>query len=114
MRKEPAVSSLFLLTGTTFTMFWYSLTAACIALVEWPASAPTVHIGGEGRFARVGSLLRKLDFGHAFAWEQGRDSDLQLVSGERRFIIRGRSLRDRARSGAPSVYPQSQRGSARS
>ena len=78
-------SSLFLVTGTTFTMFWFSLTAASLALVEWPTVAPTVTYGEDGRFARIGGLLHRLDLGHAFAWQQSSGSDLELVSGERRF-----------------------------
>ncbi len=96
-------SSLFLLTGTTFTMFWFSLTAACFALVEWPASAPAVHYGETGRFARLGGVLHKLDFGHAFAWEQGNeDSSLRLTTRER--VFTGREALRRVVLYHPTLY----------
>jgi hypothetical protein len=95
-------SSLFLVTGTTFTMFWFSLTAACVALVEWPAVAPSVKYSEDGRLARIVRLLQRLDFGHAFAWEQSSGSELELVGGERRFS--GRQALARVVLYHPTLY----------
>lgn len=95
-------SSLFLLTGTTFTMFWFSLTAACIALVDWPASAPTVQYSGHGHFGRLVGFLRRIDFGQAFTWHRSTDSELQLVSAERRFS--GRDALGRVVLYHPTIY----------
>jgi hypothetical protein len=95
-------SSLFLVTGSTFTMFWFSLTAACVALVDWSAVAPTVKYDEDGHFGRIGRLLHWLDFGHAFAWEHSSDPDLELVSGERRFT--GREALARVMLYHPTLY----------
>jgi hypothetical protein len=95
-------SSLFLVTGTTFTMFWFSLTAACVALVEWPEVSPTVKYSDDGPFARIVGLLHRIDFGHALAWEQNSGSDLQLVSGERHFA--GREALARVMLYHPTLY----------
>lgn len=95
-------SSLFLLTGTTFTMFWFSLTAACFALVEWPARAPSVQYGETGRYARLGGILHKLDFGHAFDWERGGDSSLRLASEQR--VSTGREALNRVVLYHPTLY----------
>jgi hypothetical protein len=83
-------------------MFWFSLTAACIALVEWPGSEPTVQYSERGHFGRLVGLLHRIDFGHAFAWQQSRDSELQLVSGERRFS--GRDALARVALYHPTLY----------
>lgn len=95
-------SSLFLVTGATFTMFWFSLTAACVALVDWPAVAPTVKFSGVGHNARILRLLRGLDFGHAFTWEQSSGSELELISGEQRFS--GRDALSRVLLFHPTLY----------
>lgn len=95
-------SSLFLVTGTTFTMFWFSLTAACVALVEWPAVAPTVTYSENGQFGRIARLLQRLDFGHALAWERSSASELEFVSGEHRFT--GRDALDRMMLFQPTLY----------
>jgi hypothetical protein len=95
-------SSLFLVTGTTFTMFWFSVTAACVTLLEWPAVPPTVKYSEGGRFARVVRLLQRLDFGHAFAWEQSSGAELELVSDERGF--RGREALGRLMLYHPTLY----------
>ncbi|TMK24701.1 MAG: hypothetical protein E6G62_07490 [Actinobacteria bacterium] len=95
-------SSLFLVTGTTFTMFWFSLTAACVALVDWPAVAPTVKYGEAARFGRIAHLLERIDLGHAFAWERSDGAELELVSGEER--LRGRDALARVLLYHPTIY----------
>jgi hypothetical protein len=74
-------SSLFLVTGTTFTMFWFSLTAACIALIPWPAAPPLARYGGEGMRVRIARLLHRIDLGGAFAWERGSGAGVEYVDG---------------------------------
>jgi hypothetical protein len=78
-------SSLLFLTGSTFTMFWFALLAACIALVQWPARRPSVRYGTEGRLGRLSRLLRKLDLGAAFEWEPEKGSRLSIVIGGQLF-----------------------------
>jgi hypothetical protein len=95
-------SSLFLVTGTTFTMFWFSLTAACVALVDWPALPPVVKHGEEGLLSRIARILHRVDFGHAFTWEQHGGSAVELVSGDRRFT--GREALARTILYHPTVY----------
>jgi hypothetical protein len=95
-------SSLFLVTGTTFTMFWFALTAACIALVTWPEEPPVVRYGGEGWLARLGRLLHRLDLGHAFRWEQISDGGVEFASGTSRFS--GREALARVALYHPTLY----------
>jgi hypothetical protein len=78
-------SSLLFLTGSTFTMFWFALLAACLALVEWPARHPSVHYGVDGHLGRLSRLLRKLDLGHSFVWDREEGSKLRVVIGEQVF-----------------------------
>jgi hypothetical protein len=60
-------SSLLLLAGSTFTMFWYALVATAIALL-WPAERPEIRF--EPAQAWV-AALRALDLGRAVVWGRG-------------------------------------------
>jgi hypothetical protein len=78
-------SSLLLLTGSTFTMFWYALVAACIALVRWPEEPPLV----EGADTPILRALRLLDVGRAFRWNEGGVAGLRLTRSTESFKGRG-------------------------
>lgn len=78
-------SSLFLLTGATFTTFWFALVAAGLALTEWPVQRPCVYCGATGRIAWLCGALRKLDLGGQFLWEPHPGSGVRIVVGERAF-----------------------------
>jgi hypothetical protein len=81
-------SSLLFVTGGTFSMFWYALLGACIALIDWPARPPSVHYGVVGRLGRIATALRRLDLGHAFAWNPEEGSSLRLAIGPQVFSDR--------------------------
>jgi hypothetical protein len=76
-------SSLLFVTGDTFTMFWFTALAACIALLKWPANPPSVHYRGDGLLGGITVLLHKLDLARAFTWERNERSGLRVVIGER-------------------------------
>jgi hypothetical protein len=95
-------SSLFLVTGSTFTMFWFSVTAGAIALVLWPEVPPTVRYGDRGQLARFARLLHRIDFGGAFAWHQADGPGLELMIGDRRFV--GRDALPRVMLYHPTLY----------
>lgn len=95
-------SSLFLVTGGTFTMFWYSLTAGCVALLYWPAARPLVAYSDSDRLARLCGVLRKLDLGHAFVWRRQTGSGLRLEIDGRFFT--GRDALARLLLYHPTLY----------
>jgi hypothetical protein len=78
-------SSLFLVTGSTFTTFWFALVASCLALVEWPVDRPSVSYGATGLSAWLCRVLRRLDLGREFIWESHRRSGLRVTVGDRAF-----------------------------
>jgi hypothetical protein len=95
-------SVFFLITGSTFTMFWFSLTAACVALVNWPERRPMVQYAESGRFGLIGALLHRLDFGREFHWQHSPDLEFHLVSSEGRY--RGQQAVARAMLYDPALY----------
>jgi hypothetical protein len=78
-------SSLLLITGSTFTTFWFALLAACLALLRWPSDRPVVHYGVDRRYGWTCNVLRALDLGRALRWEPQPGSTLRTVVGERSF-----------------------------
>ncbi len=95
-------SSLFLVTGSTFTMFWYSLTAASVALLYWPTAPPLVAYSDTGRLARLCGLLRKLDLGRAFVWRRQASSGLRVeIDGQ---LFTGRDALARLLLYHPTLY----------
>ncbi|MDQ6707576.1 MAG: HTTM domain-containing protein [Acidobacteriota bacterium] len=62
-------SSLLLFTGTTFTLFFYSTTAASLAFVTWPNSPIAVVYDPANRFAaQARRLLEAWDLDGLFSW----------------------------------------------
>jgi hypothetical protein len=95
-------SSILFVTGDTFTMFWYAVLAACIALLEWPANPPSVHYRADGLLGGITVLLHKLDLAGAFTWERNERSGLRIVIGER--VYNGRDALARVLLYNPTVY----------
>jgi predicted DCC family thiol-disulfide oxidoreductase YuxK len=63
-------SALLLFTGTTFTMFFYAMTAASLAFVEWPRSPLLVIYDGDCGFCnRTKEWIERLDLEGRFEWE---------------------------------------------
>ena len=79
-------SSLLLFTGTTFTLFFYSMTACSLAFVTWP-DAPLRVLYDAGRFAGVRIFFEKLDVDGRFLWTpaEAAQGPLQLVAGEKSY-----------------------------
>ena len=74
-------SSLLLFTGTTFTLFFYSMTAASLAFVAWPDAPVTVLYNAQSAFGkRARSLLQPWDLDRRFRWTQS-PLRLQLQTG---------------------------------
>lgn len=86
-------SSLLLFTGTTFTLFFYSMTACSLAFVTWP-EAPMRVLCDPGRrsVAILRRLLNLLDVDGRFLWDEdrrvahaGSALPLQLNTGARTY-----------------------------
>ena len=62
-------SSLLLFTGTTFTLFFYAMTAASLAFFSWPAdSALVFYDSGRKMTQRARSFFQAWDLDGMFAW----------------------------------------------
>ena len=78
-------SSLLLFTGTTFTLFFYSMTACSLAFVTWPETPLRVlYDPGRKSTALFRSLSMRLDFDGRFAWTPSH-APLQLDAGDRTY-----------------------------
>ena len=68
-------SSLLLFTGTTFTLFFYSMTAASLAFVTWPEAPVSVLYDARRRaLQRARGLLEVWDLDGRFAWARQAES----------------------------------------
>jgi predicted DCC family thiol-disulfide oxidoreductase YuxK len=62
-------SGMLLFTGSTFTLFFYGMTAAMLAFVEWPAGPLTVIYDGDCGFCeRTRRWFGRLDLEGTFRW----------------------------------------------
>ena len=76
-------SSLLLFTGTTFTLFFYSMTAASLAFVEWPESPVQVRYDASCTYAAFARrFLQSWDLDGRFAWTAG-GRGLEVQAGEK-------------------------------
>lgn len=65
-------ASLLLFTGTTFTLFFYSMSAASLAFVTWPQHPVRVMYNPDRAFSRrVQQFLQSWDFDHRYLWTPG-------------------------------------------
>ena len=80
-------SSLLLFTGTTFTLFFYSMTAASFAFFHWPTEpVPVFYHTGSALTQRVRSFFNAWDLDGLFRWvpRQSDDQDsLALLLGDK-------------------------------
>lgn len=81
-------ASLCIFTGTTFTLFFYSMTASSLALVPWPQLPVTVHynpLRPVSDFAR--RFFSAWDLDHMFHWTPvtTSQSPLQLLTGNKSY-----------------------------
>jgi hypothetical protein len=64
-------SSLMLFTGTTFTLFFYSMSAASLAFVRWPTEKVAVHYDPGSAMARLRGFFAAWDVDGRFEWTPG-------------------------------------------
>nr|MDQ2901332.1 hypothetical protein [Acidobacteriota bacterium] len=86
-------SSLLLFAGTTFTLFFYGMTAASLAFVTWPTGPiPVVYDSASGFAAGARRLLEFCDLEEMFQWTPDRPrgqpcatahDSLQLIVGDK-------------------------------
>jgi hypothetical protein len=80
-------SSLLLFTGTTFTLFFYSMTAASFAFFNWPTQPVSAFYDVESSLAqRVKSFISAWDLDGLFRWVPSQTDDqhsLTLLLGDR-------------------------------
>jgi hypothetical protein len=75
-------SSLLLFTGTTFTLFFYSMCAASFGFVTWPDSAVRVTYNPHSAIAnRARRMLESWDVDRRFQWQP-----IDASSGPRRYV----------------------------
>jgi hypothetical protein len=86
-------SSLLLFTGTTFTLFFYSMTACSLAFVMWPDAPLRVMYDSDRKLLEtLRRFFEKLDVDGRFVWtpDKGVPSEaahfpLHLVAGEKSY-----------------------------
>src|SRR5436305_2718395 len=85
-------SGLLLFTGTTFTLFFYSMTAASLAFVEWPEGHVSVLYDPRRKSVQwARKFFQAWDVDHRFVWTPA-SGETQLFAGEK--VYRGfRALR---------------------
>ena len=79
-------SSLLLFTGTTFTLFFYSMTACSLSFVTWPdAPIRVVYDSDRKSLSRLRAFFEKWDLDGRFLWTPADAAHvpLQLVAGEK-------------------------------
>jgi len=82
-------SSLLLFTGSTFTLFFYSMTACSLAFVTWPDAPLRVLYDSERKFfERMRRVFEKVDVDGRFLWtpnqplpEDAAHFPLHLIAG---------------------------------
>lgn len=78
-------SSLLLFTGTTFTLFFYSMTACSLSFVDWPDGPLRVFYDPSRKYsAAVRGAFARLDFDHRFVWTAG-GGPLRLIAGNKTY-----------------------------
>jgi hypothetical protein len=66
-------SGLLLFTGTTFTLFFYGMTAASLAFVTWPSGpVPVLYDGDHARLDRARRFFARCDLDGLFQWSPQR------------------------------------------
>jgi hypothetical protein len=79
-------SGLLLFTGTTFTLFFYSMTAASLAFVAWPEGpVPVLYDPRRGSAERARRFFQSWDFDERFLWtpSAAAQAGLRLMIGEK-------------------------------
>jgi len=79
--------SLCLFTGTTFTLFFYSMTACSLAFVTWPDAPMRVFYDSDRRlFVSLRRFFESWDVDGRFLWtDNGARGTLSLQAGDRRY-----------------------------
>ena len=84
-------SGMLLFTGSTFTLFFYGMTAAMLAFVDWPGEPMTVIYDGDCGFCnKARRFFERMDLEKAFRWECSQAAELK------RFGITPEMARERA------------------
>jgi len=89
-------SGLLLFTGTTFTLFFYSMSAASLAFVTWPAGPVTALYDDDSPFVnRLQKMLRFCDADARVNWmpRSGHTGDWLRLATEKRTYCNFRAFR---------------------
>jgi hypothetical protein len=70
-------ASLMLFTGTTFTLFFYSMSAASLAFVRWPAGQLAVRYARAAAIGKLRRIFQLLDADGRFCWTEMEGSSDQ-------------------------------------
>jgi predicted DCC family thiol-disulfide oxidoreductase YuxK len=89
-------SGVLLFTGSTFTLFFYGMTAAMLVFVDWPAQPLTVIYDGDCGFCdATRRFFERLDLEGAFRWTPSQMSALEQfgitedMARERVYLVGG-------------------------
>jgi predicted DCC family thiol-disulfide oxidoreductase YuxK len=84
-------SGMLWFTGTTFTLFFYGMTAAMLVFVDWPTETMTVVYDGDWGFCnKARRFFERVDPDRAFRWEPSQ------AGASERFGITPQMARERA------------------
>jgi predicted DCC family thiol-disulfide oxidoreductase YuxK len=73
-------SGMLFFTGSTFTMFFYGMTAAMLTFVDWPCEPMTVIYDGDCGFCnKARRFFERLDLEKAFRWERSQTAALDRI-----------------------------------
>jgi hypothetical protein len=72
-------SSLLIVAGRTFGLFWFALLASYLAFVDWPVKA-TVRTATQGVWQQLAALLRRVDLERGVAWVSGPVTSLEWTT----------------------------------
>jgi hypothetical protein len=74
-------TSLVLITGRTFGMFWYATTASYFAFVAWPPRLRVECGWRRSAAARLRAAIEAIDAGETCAWQPADHPGLRVTSG---------------------------------
>ena len=87
-------SGMLLFTGSTFTLFFYGMTAAMLAFVDWPSEPMTVIYDGDCGFCnKARRFFERMDLEKAFRWERSQAAELECfgitpeMARERAYLV---------------------------
>ena len=84
-------SGMLLFTGSTFTLFFYGMTAAMLVFVDRPTEPMTVVYDGDCSFCnKARRFLERLDLDRTFVWEPSHPVLWSVLESRRKWPMNAR------------------------